>query len=192
MSRKRRFTLILVLMLLLLSVVGMAKAGWILYTGGPYRGQVLDAETRQPLEGVVVLFHWDHSVFGGPGGPKSRFLKAVEVLTDKGGRFYVPWFVGISPNPFSVVRWGPGLTIFYPGYRPERAEVTPPGGEPVRDPSVVPMRKLRTREERVERVGGLPPGGVPDEAMPNLIRLMNKERTALGLKPVHVLPGSGR
>ncbi len=190
MSRGRRHAVIVFVVLAM--AVGMAKVGWLLYTGGPYRGQLVDAETRQPLEGAAVLFHWDHSVYGSPGGPVSTFLKAKEVLTDKEGRFYVPWFVGISPNPFSVVRWQPSFSVVYPGYRPERGEITPPDGKPFRDPTVIPMRKLRTRKERIDYIGALPPGGVPDEAMPNLIRLMNMEGAALGLKPVHVRAGGTR
>jgi len=189
MNRRRRFTLILTFMLLLLSGVGMAMAGWLMYTGGPYRGQLLDAETRQPLEGAVVLFYWERDVYGGAGGPVAFFLEAKEVLTDKEGRFYVPWFIGTSLNPLSVVR-EPKSIFYYPGYGSERAEVTPTGGRLFQDPTVVLMRKLRTRKERTEVISGLPPGGVPDDAMPNLIRLMNIERAALSLQPVHVRPGS--
>ncbi len=184
MSRKRRFTLILVLMLLLLSVVGMAKAGWILYTGGPYRGQVLDAETRQPLEGAVAFFEWKRKVYGGPGGPKSRFLKVVEVLTDKDGRFYIPWFVETSLNPLSVVL-EPMWFVYYPGYKSEQVVVTPPTGVTLKDPTVILKRRLLAQEERLQALDILP-GGVPDQAMPNLIRLLNIERAKLGLKPVHI------
>ena len=184
MSRKRRFTLILALMLVLLSGVGMAKAGWILYTGGSYLGQVLDAETRQPLGGAVAFFEWKHRVYGGPGGPKSRFLNAVEVLTDEEGRFYVPWFVGTSLNPLSVVL-KPTWFVYYPGYKTEQVVVTPSTGAMLKDPTVIMKRRLLGREERLQALDILP-GGVPDEAMPNLIRLLNIERAKLGLKPVRM------
>lgn len=190
MRWRGRLMLIFVLMVPLLAV-GMAKAGWILYTGGPYQGQVVDAETRQPVEGAVVFFHWKRHVYGGAGGPVSFFLKAVEVLTDKEGRFYVPWFIGTSLNPFSLVL-EPTWFAYYPGYDPDRVIVTPPTGVMLRDPTVILQRKLRTREERLKVVRGLPPGGVPDEAMPNLIRLMNIEATALGLQPSHVRSGGRR
>ncbi|MFQ5658011.1 MAG: hypothetical protein ACE5G5_10750 [Candidatus Methylomirabilales bacterium] len=190
MSRKHRFALILVLVLLAIGV-GMTKMGWLLYTGGPYRGQLLDAETRQPLEGAVVLFYWERDVYGGAGGPVAFFLKAKEVLTDKEGRFHIPWFIGTSLNPLSVVL-KPKSIFFYPGYGSEIVEVTPPDGEPFKDPSVVPMRKLRTRKERIRVVGGLLPGGVPDQAMPNLIRLINVESAALGISPIRMPPGHER
>lgn len=189
MSRKRRFILVAAMLLPLIGL-GMAKMGWILYTGGPYRGLVVDAETRQPIEGAVVFFQWKHKVYGSPGGPKSPFLKAVEVLTDKEGRFYVPWFVGISPNPFSVAL-EPTWFAYYPGYRSEQMLVTPPTGLILKDPTVILMRRVFDREERIRAVDVFP-GGVPDEAMPNLSRLVNIERAALGLGPVHVPSASSR
>jgi hypothetical protein len=188
MTRRGRLTLIVVLIVPLVGV-GMAKVGWILYTGGPYRGQVLDAETRQPLEGAVAFFKWDRRVYS-LVEPKTRFLSAVEVLTDKEGRFHVPWFVGTSLTPFSIVL-KPTWFVYYPGYKSEQVVVTPRTGISLKDPTLIFKRRILDREERLRSVNVLP-GGVPDETMPNLIRLMNKERTALGLKPVHVLPGSGR
>ncbi|MFQ5755489.1 MAG: hypothetical protein ACE5H7_05275 [Acidiferrobacterales bacterium] len=186
MTRKRRYTVIV--LLVLAAAVGMSQVGWLLYTGGPYRGQLIEAETRQPLEGAAVLFYWRQNVYGGAGGPVKYPLNAKEVLTDEEGRFYIPWFVGVSLNPLSFVL-EPSAIFYYPGYGSELAEVNPPDGEPLKDPTVIPMRKLRTREERIRVVGGLPPGDVPDEKMPNLIRLMNTERETLGLKPVHVQAG---
>jgi hypothetical protein len=179
MTRKRRFALLLALILLLL-VGGMARAGWLVYTGGPYQGQLLDAETRQPIEGAVVLFYWERDVYGGAGGPVAFFHKAVEVLTDKEGRFHMPWFIGTSLNPLSVVR-EPLSIFYYPGYGSEIVEVTPPGGKPFRHPTVVPMRRHRTREKRIEALSWLRPAGLPTEAIPNLTRLMKIERAALGL-----------
>jgi hypothetical protein len=182
----RSFRLALILSLCLIAAgIGMTQLGWLLYTGGSYRGQVIDAESRQAIEGAVVLFYWNRNVYGGAGGPVEYFLSAKEVLTDKAGRFYIPWFIGVSLNPLSVVL-KPYSIFYYPGYGSERAEVTPEGGELFRDTAVILMRKLQTREERMRAIGGLPPGDVPDGQIPNLIRLMNMERVALGLKPVHV------
>ncbi len=69
------------------------------------------------------------------------------------------------------------------------ARITPRDGKAFRDPTVIPMRKMRTRKERLDYIGGLAPSSVPNEAMPNFIRLMNMERAALGLKPVRVRSG---
>ncbi|MDX1487490.1 MAG: hypothetical protein R3268_04765, partial [Acidiferrobacterales bacterium] len=162
--------------------------GWLLYAGGPYRGQVIDTEIRQPIEGAVVLIDWRRHVYGGAGGPVKYPHSAREVLTDKEGRFYVPWFVRLSLNPFSVVL-EPNWFAYYPGYTPDGVLVTPPSGVPLNDKTVLLMRRVRSRQERLQAVDTFPPD-VPNEAMPNLIRLVNNERTALGLKPVHVSSGA--
>ena len=188
MTRRGRLALILVLIVPLVAL-GMVKAGWILYSGGPYRGQVLDAETRQPLEGAVAFFQWNRRVYGGLE-VRTTFLSAVEALTDKEGRFHVLWFIGTSLNPFSVVlepRW----FVYYPGYKSQQVVVTPPTGRLLKDPTVIIKRRILDREERLCAVDVLP-GGVPDKAMPNLIRLVNMESVALGLQPVRVRAGNRR
>ena len=189
MSRWRRY--IPGAIIALVALVVISQVGWLLYTGGPYRGQLVDAETRQPLEGAAVLFYWRKNVYGGAGGPVKYPLDAKEVLTDEEGRFYIPWFVGVSPNPLSLVL-EPSAIFYLPGYRSVLAEVDPQNGKAFRDPTVIPMRKMRTRKERRDYIGGVLPGDVPDEAMPKLIRLMNTEREALGLKPVHVRSGGSQ
>lgn len=183
MNRSLRLALILSLCLIAAGI-GMTQVGWLLYTGGPYRGQLLDAETRQPLEGATVLFYWRRHVYGGAGGPVKFPLNAKEVLTDKEGFFHIPSFIGVSLNPLSVVL-KPNWFAYYPGYTSDQVIVTPPTGVPLKDPTVILLRRLVHREERLRAVDVFP-GDVPDEAMPNLIRLVNMERTALGLKPVRV------
>ena len=56
---------------------------------GPYKGKVVDAETKQPLEGVVVLGVWN-KVYGNVAGSTSEFYDSVEILTDKNGEFSIP------------------------------------------------------------------------------------------------------
>jgi hypothetical protein len=162
--------------------------------GGPYKGRVIDAETKQPLEGAVVLAVWKKSF---PAGVHRAygFLDAEEVLTDKGGTFVVgkkppiSWIPGVSVE-------GPGITIFYPGYgfypiyhtSPPRG--IPPGIEVLleqmeKEGLTFELPSLKTREERrkvVQHPVLLP--SIPREKMPNLIRLLNIERKATGLPPV--------
>ncbi len=98
------------LMLLILQpgVVPSAEAA------GPWRAQVVDAATKQPLEGVVVLAWWTRHVRSF-GGPSEEYRDSQEVLTDKDGRFKIEsrWF--FSPNPLVFFR-GPFFAMFKPGY----------------------------------------------------------------------------
>jgi len=61
---------------------------------GPWRGQVLDAETKHPLEGVVVLAYWNRYRFSLAqlvvGHQTPEFFDAVEAVTDAQGRWEIP------------------------------------------------------------------------------------------------------
>jgi hypothetical protein len=63
-----------------------------LYSGGPWRGRVIDAETKQPIEGAVVAVTW-HRVYDCGVGRYPYFQEAREVLTDKTGSFEIPAYV---------------------------------------------------------------------------------------------------
>jgi len=84
------------------------------FAGGPYKGRVIDAESKKPLEGAVVLAVWD-SVIPAIADKKYLFLDAKEVLTDSNGRFVVGKHPPMTWIPAAWVE-GPDITIFYPGY----------------------------------------------------------------------------
>jgi hypothetical protein len=60
-----------------------------LYSAGPWRGKILDSETKEPLEGVVVAAVWYREY-------KTRFTSLVdfheaqEIVTDKEGAYEIP------------------------------------------------------------------------------------------------------
>jgi len=142
---------------------------------GPFRGQVVDVETGQPIAGAVMLVVWWE--LHGIGFIGERFYEAREAVTDAEGRFEVPrlgppWALSVQP---------PRFHLFAPGYERERDIVTPPDGERFVVPTVVSMRPLKTKEERRRHIGGRLPAGVPDEKMPEFIRAIDKERSSLGL-----------
>jgi hypothetical protein len=81
---------------------------------GPWKAQVVNAETKQPLEGVVVLAWWSRHVrsFGGPSG---EYRDSQEVATDKDGRFTITPRSFFSLNPLVFFR-GPFFAMFKSGY----------------------------------------------------------------------------
>jgi hypothetical protein len=83
----RRWHFILMLAL----VAPLQACGW-LYSAKPIEGWVVDAATKQPLEGVNVVAHWVVS-FGMEGG-QGTDLVLMETVTDKNGRYAFP-------------KWGP-------------------------------------------------------------------------------------
>jgi len=155
-------------------------------TRGPYRGRVVDAETKQPLAGAAVVAMWDR-VRRLPLHSRNEFYAAREVLTDADGHFVLD-ARDIEENAPEET-YLPHFVIYYPGYGFfPRYQVTPQGyigGIFEGAGATVELRRLRGREERLVILDGLPPS-VPDEAMVQLLRLINAERGTLGLQPIRV------
>ena len=167
---------------------------------GPWRGQVLDAETKQPLEGVVVLAYWYRYRFHLSqlvvGHQAPEFFDAVEAVTDAQGRWEIPK----KSFPFFANIGGPFFRYYKPGYagwyyagqdtaewRQLRSEEqmrrakemalavwTEEGGK-------VELPPARTRDEqmKIESIPGL----VPVSKMPLTRDAINKARSAYGLSP---------
>jgi hypothetical protein len=136
----RRLAMTAAVILLLLTFGGwlQGQEQW-----GPFRGQIVDAETGAPIPNANVMVTWDAYV-PNFADTVSRFYDARETVTDSQGRFEIPrlwrlWTINVKE---------PGVGYFAPGYVPVQAEVTPADGDPFIDPTVVKMRPLKTREER--------------------------------------------
>jgi len=104
-------TLIIGLITLLFLLVNYEYA----IAGGPWKGKIIDIETKEPLEGAVVLAVWER-VYMTPAGASSYFYEAKETLTDKEGRFEIPSYTPINLVPIISYMRGPLFTIFKPGY----------------------------------------------------------------------------
>jgi hypothetical protein len=74
------------------------------------------------------------------------------------------------------------VIYFAPGYAVEKEGVTPPDGVRFVDPTVVKMRRLKSREELLRKSRGYP-SQIPEEKMPGFVKAVNIEREMLGLKP---------
>jgi hypothetical protein len=146
---------------------------------GPFGGQLIDVETGKPIAGAAVLVVWWEAILSPVGHPTERFYDAREALTDAEGRFEIPrlsvplWKLGIQAGQ---------VLYFAPGYEPHGKIVSPPDGQPFVAPTVVQMRRLKTREELLQKSRGYP-SAIPAERMREFLRLINIERTMLGLKP---------
>ncbi len=187
--KRFRYTMLGCVMLLLLpGCLGLFEP---LFAKGPYRGRVIDTDTKQPIEGAAVLAVW-YSVTPTIGDKVDTYLDAEETLTDKDGRFVIGKHAPISFRP-GWVR-GPDITIFYPGYgsypRYHAAPKVPLGGTVelremmAKKELTIELRHLTTREERRRIVeGAIPLTEIPLKEIPNLGGLVNIERKALGIPP---------
>jgi len=77
---------------------------------GPFKGQVLDADTREPIEGAVVFVRWTETHFFS----RATFYDASEILTDKKGMFNISkkW----SWNPWTNLVMDSRVIVYKAGY----------------------------------------------------------------------------
>ena len=81
---------------------------------GPWKGQVVDAETKQSLQGVTVIAVWYKHWPDFDGLPAFGYVGSEQVITDKDGRFTIkaPSFIASDP----IILEQPELHFFKPGY----------------------------------------------------------------------------
>ncbi len=150
---------------------------------GEHKGRVVDAETGEPLVGVVVLGIWQTET-PTPGGAVHHFHDARETLTDKNGEFSLHG-VGIrllsNLLPMDVLL----LKTGYEEMGPMERDALKEGPYSVRikwdgERAIIPLKRL-TMEERKKRL--FDKLDIPDEKQRLLIREVNKERIEIGLPP---------
>jgi hypothetical protein len=103
------------------------------------RGNVADAETGAPLNGVIVVAQWEPYYQGNGHAPGHRGVVHIhETVTNKHGQFVIPSW-GPKPLPVGAImkEADPALRFFKPGYMPfgavnsifmdPRARRAPPG-----------------------------------------------------------------
>ncbi|MEW6053485.1 MAG: hypothetical protein AB1552_06820 [Nitrospirota bacterium] len=186
-------TISLLLMIVLLIAASMTTTA---FAGGPWKGKIIDIETKEPIEGAVVLAIWQRA-YRTPAGDNTYFYKAKEVLTDKEGRYEIPAYTPINLLPIISYIREPEFFIFKPGYlslsgRHLEENVIDNSSEFKRNkkiyrlaPGIIELPKLKTREERKINLYSVPPS-IPDDKMPKFIQLMNEEEIDIGLQPTHI------
>jgi len=148
---------------------------------GPYRGRVIDADTREPIEGVVVLGTWDRE-YPTAAGAIHKFYDARETVTDKNGDFEIKGLgvlVMSNITPMNVLIFKVGYTRF--GLMTWNELIRTVKVEDNR--AVVRLKKL-TMEER-EKQGSISyPTEVPEEKAKLMLKEINKDRIERRLKPI--------
>ncbi len=150
-------------MMRLLSIIGFVlflTSGYA-FADGPWKGKILDIETKEALEGVVVLAVWDR-IYRTPFGTSSYFYEAKETVTNKAGEFEIPAYTPINLLPIISYMQDPEFTIFKPGYGSLRMSLGDYLTSNTKKPremllsgvkyrlasGVVELPKIMTREER--------------------------------------------
>lgn len=114
---KLKLTAILLGVMILVGLCSLAyEKSWLFYYKPAFKGRMVDNETKQPLEGVVVVAIYETSPWFclGPGGCSGSIVHVRETLTDKNGEFSIPSYIGIM-HPFDY-EGDTDFIIYKPGY----------------------------------------------------------------------------
>lgn len=185
----KKKSLVLLLVTYLIFVALQAKAA------GPWEGRIIDIETKEPLEGAVVLAVWLRA-YRTPAGDNTYFYEAKEVLTDKEGRYEIPSYRPINLLPIVSYIREPEFIVFKPGYLSidirldenvtDKTVDLPEKGKTFRlAPGIIELPRLKTREERtrsLNSVEGFPIDDAPSYKIKKLLELIDIENKNLGFK----------
>jgi len=207
---KKTYLIIGLSMFLISAFCTSCFAGWIIYHKPAFRGRIIDAETKKPIEGaVVVAKYYKYPIISGPGGGSASIMHIKEALTDKNGEFLIPSYTTVI-QPLSIEDQATFI-IYKPGYgRFPYQRVSPP--KPMSSPAIErffwkesfgkqgeiilsfgPLKKgygtygvvelppLKNRKERLRAVPSPPTDKIKDT--PFLYKAINEEYKGFGLKP---------
>ena len=121
---KKYFLMVWTGIVLLLMLFSVPAHAFIEHGAESIAARVVDAKTGQPLEGVIVVAHWqlERKVWAGIGhsGRDSRGplqLKIMETVTDANGRFFFPAWGPLPTPPNSYLEgFDPRIIMFKQGY----------------------------------------------------------------------------
>jgi hypothetical protein len=154
---------------------------------GPYRGQVVDAETKAPLVGAVVVALWRRDrVY--PFHLVSENYAVRETVTNAEGQFFLVTKDVEDNAPRRT--YHPEFLIFIPGYGSYPGQQVSPrgftGGIFEHSGMLVELPRLEGREARRMHLRSISPSSFSDEPfkdLPELMRKVNEERAVVGLNP---------
>jgi hypothetical protein len=86
------------------------------YTAEPMEAKVIDADTKEPLEGVIVVAHWQLETGTAGGNYPAGQLMVMEAVTDKAGKFSFPGFGPKTVWDSFLIDKDPELLLFKSGY----------------------------------------------------------------------------
>lgn len=181
------------------TLVGMTFIALFLFSvecnaAGPWKGQVVDRETRKPIEGAVVLMVWykHYSLMD----QTREYYDSEEFVTGADGRFVIAsrWtlniFVFLDTPEIYIFKSGYGKWQFrdYEKYskdelarqkeaKAEWQQLTGEGAAPE-------LPRLKTRENRLEMLSHKPLL-VPGIRWPTYLDAINRERINLGLETIN-------
>jgi len=114
-KNKPKRIIVFMAILLAISTFHNRSIYWFLYWDGPYYGQVVDADTGEPIQGAAVAATWDLEHFILYLSSTSSYAGGKETVTDADGKFRLPLTFAFTFWPFSAISQGDFL-VFKSGY----------------------------------------------------------------------------
>ena len=166
-----------------------------------YGGRVIDFETKEPIEGAVVVAYW-YERMAAPAGGDTRLNEVKETLTDMDGAWSITGPEEESGDPYYSYATGtyyiqhPRFIVFKPGYCPWpkgfsidtcRGKIKPGGAGKVAEGENVELSKLSEEAVRFFAIPAPDYSTDPNKRIPFLkkqlqfLKLINEERRNLGL-----------
>lgn len=164
-----------------------------------FRGRVIDYDTKQPIEGAVVVASW---LEARPtiSGESTRLKDVKETLTDRNGEWsitgeegqphteqpYYDFFTGTyHTRPPSFIIFKPGYCSWPQGFYIESCQGKIKSNGDFTVTKTFELPKLTNREDRIRAQGISPPEGQgTGEKLVEFHRLINEERRNLGLREI--------
>jgi hypothetical protein len=192
-----------ILLLLVLIVWGSICSSAFAAT---FKGKVIDADTREPIEGAVVVAVW-HEATATISGESTRVKDVEECLTNKNGEWSIEGPTGKWGGSITAIYTfitgsyytrPPQFIVFKPGYCSWPAgfgidsckgKLKPTGNDKLTDGETVELSTLTKREDRLraQGIGPIYDGPSILKKQQEFIRLLNAERRDLGLSEISIL-----
>lgn len=164
-----------------------------------FKGRVIDADTKEPIEGAVVVAIWlkERATIA---GPSSEFKDVKEALTDKNGEWVIKgprgrWGGDITAiftfvtgiyytKPPEFIIFKPGYCSFPAGFGIEacKEKIKIEGDCKSAEGETAELPRLTNREDRLRALPGPVRAEGVSEKQIEFFRLINEERRNLGLQ----------
>jgi hypothetical protein len=197
--------------MVIFSTISACGRWFIFYHKPEYRGRVINAETKAPIEGaVVVVMYHKQFIMGLAESGKESIMKVKETLTDSKGEFYFPSDTGLMPffstelfsafiiykpgymysngdqKPDSHNQWGLSSAVLIEKYFSSdvigKVEEIRAGYDHWKGPlGILELQRAKTRKDRLLAMPA-PPGDYTSKELPLFVKIINEESKNLSLE----------
>ena len=188
-------SLTFVLIVILLCLCGVVFINPLVgYRLSSFEGKVIDADTKEPISGAVVLAVYYKTVYT-VAGSNSYITDGQETLTDESGEFRIPEVKVRSMSKRGSPRGK--LIIFKPGYgvfpdhKQSNAVDVNKSWPPPNEFIVCELPELKTEKDRKANIHIRSYHEIPYQKSMFYMKMLNEERTNLSYSPLPA-PKEGR